>query len=295
MFCSDGLDPLDITKYGHIDHCINESIKLGLEPIDAISMASRNCFDYYNMGKDLGGIAPGKLADIIIFKDLKSVKPTKVFVGGKLVVSNGSIVAPIKKKVIPSWIKNTVKLKKFSSKDFEIKSKKKSVTANTILMQSEIITKLSSAELETSNGNVLSSIDKDVWKVAAFDRIHGTKNCAIGFLENFGANIDAFASTWSFHENDMIIIGSNDSDMALAANTLRKTQGGLVVVKSGKIKALLPLQMAGIISTDPFEKVSSNFEQFNNTIVDSGCKFSRPHLIPLFLPFLGSSINTNTF
>ena len=286
MFCSDGLDPLDITKYGHIDHCIKESIKLGLEPIDAISMASRNCFDYYNLGKDLGGIAPGKLADIIIFKDLKSVKPTKVFVGGKLVVSNGSVVAPIKKKVIPSWIKNTVKLKKFSSKDFEIKSKKKSVTANTILMQSEIITKLSSAELETSNGNVLSSIDKDVWKVAAFDRIHGTKNCTVGFLENFGANIDAFASTWSFHENDMIIIGSNDSDMALAANALRKTQGGLVVVKSGKIKASLPLQMAGIISTDPFEKVSSNFEQLNNTIVDSGCKFSRPHLIPLFLPFL---------
>jgi adenine deaminase len=153
-------------------------------------------------------------------------------------------------------------------------------------MQTEIITKLSSAELETSSGNVLSSPDKDVWKVAAFDRIHGTKNHIVGFLENFGADIGAFASTWSFHENDLIVIGSNDSDMALAANTLRKNQGGLVVVKSGKIKSLLPLQMAGIVSTDPFEKVSSNFEQINNTIVDSGCKFSRPHLIPLFLPFL---------
>ncbi len=286
MFCSDGLDPLDITKYGHIDHCIKESIKLGLKPIDAITMASRNCFDYYNMGKDLGGIAPGKLADIIIFKDLKTAKPSKVFVGGKLVVSNGSIVAPIKKKTIPSWIKNTVKLNKLSSKDFEIKSKKKDVSVNTILMQTEIITKLGSADLETSNGNVLSSIDKDVWKVAAFDRIHGTQKHVVGFLENFGAEIGALASTWSFHENDMIIIGSNDSDMALAANTLRKTQGGLAVVKSGKIKALLPLQMAGIVSTDSFEKVSSNFEQFNNTIVDSGCKFSKPHLIPLFLPFL---------
>ena len=286
MFCSDGLDPLDLTKYGHIDHCIKESIKLGLEPIDAITMASRNCFDYYNMGKDLGGIAPGKLADIIIFNNLKSIKPSKVFVGGKLVVSNGSIVSPIKKKVIPSWIKNTVKLKKFSSKDFEIKSKKNKVQANTIFMQTEIITKLSSAELKTSSGSVLLSPDKDVWKVAAFDRIHGTKNHTIGFLENFGADIGAFASTWSFHENDLIVIGSNDSDMALAANTLRKNQGGLVVVKSGKIKSLLPLQMAGIVSTDPFEKVSSNFEQINNTIVDSGCKFSRPHLIPLFLPFL---------
>jgi adenine deaminase len=84
----------------------------------------------------------------------------------------------------------------------------------------------------------------------------------------------------------LIVIGSNDSDMALAANTLRKTQGGLVVVKSGKIQALLQLKLAGIISIDSFEKVSSNFEQINNTIVDSGCKFSRPHLIPLFLPFL---------
>ncbi|HUU47503.1 MAG TPA: adenine deaminase C-terminal domain-containing protein [Nitrosopumilaceae archaeon] len=286
MFCSDGLHPLDITKYGHIDHCIKESVKLGLEPIDAITMASRNCFDYYNMGKDLGGIAPGKLADIIIFNDLKSIKPSKVFVGGKLVVSNGSIVSPINKKIIPSWIKNTVKLEKFSNKDFEIKSKKKMVQATTIFMQTEIITKLGSTELDTSNGNVMSSTDKDVWKVAAFDRIHGTKDHVVGFLENFGADIGAFASTWSFHENDLIVIGSNDSDMAVAANTLRKNQGGLVVVKSGRIEASLPLQMAGIISTDSFEKVSSNFEQINNTIIDSGCKFSRPHLIPLFLPFL---------
>ena len=286
MFCSDGLDPLDITKYGHIDHCIRESIKLGLKPIDAITMASRNCFDYYNMGKDLGGIAPGKLADILIFDDLKKIKPSKVFVGGKLVASNGSIVSPVKKKTIPSWIKNTVKTKKFSSSDFEIKSKKKKVDVNTILLQTEIITKLGSAELEVSDGVVNSSLDKDVWKVAAFDRIHGTKNHVVGFLENFGANIGAFASTWSFHENDLVIIGSNDSDMALAANTLRKTQGGLVVANSGKIDALLPLSLAGIISTDPFDKVSSNFEKVNNTIVDSGCKFSRPHLIPLFLPFL---------
>jgi len=286
MFCSDGLDPLDITKYGHIDHCIRESIKLGLKPIDAITMASRNCFDYYKMGKDLGGIAPGKLADILIFDDLKKIKPSKVFVGGKLVASNGSIVAPIKKKTIPSWIKNTVKIKKFSSKDFEIKSKKKKVNVNTISLQTEIITKLGSAELDVLDGTVIPSLEKDVWKVAAFDRIHGTKNHVVGFLENFGANIGAFASTWSFHENDLIVIGSNDSDMALAANTLRKTQGGLVVANSGKIDALLPLSLGGIISIDPFEKVSSNFEKVNNSIVDAGCKFSRPHLIPLFLPFL---------
>jgi adenine deaminase len=286
MFCSDGLDPLDIVKYGHIDHCVRESIKLGLHPIDAISMASKNCFDYYNMSKDLGGIAPGKLADILIFDDLNSIKPNKVFVGGKLVVSNGHFVTSIKKKIIPPWIKKTVKLKELSPKDFVIKSKKNTVFANTILMQTEIITKLGSVELVSKDGSVHASFDKDVWKVAAFDRIRGTNKHSIGFLENFGADIGALASTWSFHENDMIVIGSNDSDMSIAANTLIKNQGGLVVIKSGKIIASLPLQLAGIVSTDSFENVLSNFEQINKSIVDSGCKFSRPHLIPLFLPFL---------
>jgi len=234
----------------------------------------------------MGGIAPGKLADILIFDDLKSFRPNKVFVGGKMVVSDGTIVTPIKKKMISPWIKKTVKLKNFSKNDFLIKSKKKDVLANTIFMQTEIITKLGSAELHSKDGHVSASLDSDIWKIASFDRTHGTRRHSIGFLENFGADIGAFASTWSFHENDMIVIGSNDSDMAVASNHIVKNQGGLVVVKSGKVIASLPLQMAGIISTDSFEKVSSNFKKINDTIVDSGCIFSRPHLIPLFLPFL---------
>ena len=286
MFCSDGLDPNDITEFGHIDHCVREAVKLGVEPISAVSMASRNVFDYYNMDKDLGGIAPGKLADILVFDNLKSFKPTKVFVGGKLVVSNGSIVAPIKKKQIPSWIKNTVKLTRLHPSDFVVKSKKKNVTANTISMQTEIITKLGTLELKTKDGEVLPSKDKDVWKVAAFDRTNGTKKHTVGFLENFGADVGAFASTWSFHENDLIVIGSNDDDMSIAANHLIKNQGGLCVVKSNKILASLSLKFGGIISTDSFENVRDNFENINNTLVDSGCKFARPHLIPLFLPFL---------
>lgn len=287
MFCSDGLDPIDIQKYGHIDHCVRESIQLGVDPIDAITMASRNCFDYYNMGKDLGGIAPGKIADILVFDDLKSIKPRRVFVGGKLVVSNGSIVTRIKQRPIPSWIKNTVKIKKkFSKNDFEIKSKKSTVTANTISMISEIITKIGSVELPVKNGRVSASKQKDIWKVSAFDRTYGTGKHSVGFLENFGSDIGAFASTWSFHENDLIVIGSSDSDMALAANHLVKTQGGMAVAKDGKIISSMPLSFGGIVSTEPFEKVSTNFTAINNVIVDSGCKFQKPHLIPLFLPFL---------
>jgi len=287
MFCTDGVDPLDLEKFGHIDHCVREAIKNGINPIDAIVMASRNCFDYYNMGKDHGGIAPGKFADILVFDDLTSIKPRKVFVGGKLVASNGSIVTKIKNKSIPSWIKNTVKLrKKFSEKDFVVPSKKQSVQANAISMQTEIITKLETVDLTTKDGNVIPSKEKDVWKVAAYDRTFGSKKHSLGFLKNFGADIGAFASTWCFHENDLIVIGSNEKDMAAASNALLKTQGGLVAVKNETVMASLPLEFSGIISTKPFEKVASTFANLNNTIVDAGSKFKRPHLIPLFLPFL---------
>ncbi len=140
--------------------------------------------------------------------------------------------------------------------------------------------------MSVKDGNVLPSKQKDVWKVAAFDRTYGSGKHAIGFLENFGSEIGAFASTWSFHENDLIVIGSSESEMALAANHLVQTQGGMIVVKDSKTVASIPLSFGGLISTESFEKVLSKFTAFNETIVDFGCKFQKPHLIPLFLPFL---------
>jgi len=286
MFCSDGLDPIDITRFGHIDHCIRESVKQGLNQIDAISMASKNCFDYYNMGKDLGGIAPGKLADILVFDDLKKMKPNKIFIGGRLVVSNSTIVCKMQKHVIPKWMTKTIKLQKFSEDDFTVKSRADSVNVNVINMKTEIITEKINENLSVKDGNVIASTDKDVWKVAAFDRTFGSRKHTVGFLQNFGAKIGAFASTWNFHENNMIVIGSNEKDMAKAANSLITTQGGMVVISEGKILSSMPLQMAGIVSTDSFETVLKNFTNLNTVLADADCKFKKPHLIPLFLPFL---------
>ncbi|MDC0241719.1 amidohydrolase family protein [Candidatus Nitrosopelagicus sp.] len=286
MFCSDGLDPSDITNIGHIDHCVRESIKLGMNPIDAISMASRNCFDYYKMGNEFGGIGPGKIADILILDDYKKIKINKVILGGKIVVSNGKLVEQIHTPKIPTWMQKTVKIPKLHPNFFNVNSKNNSETVNTISMKTEIVTKKNTFDLDVKNSNVIASYDKDIWKVAALDRTFGSKTHAVGFLENFGADIGAFASTWSFHENDMIVIGSNESDMADACNKLAKSQGGLIIVKNGKTLASLPFQMGGIISTDTIEKVTKNFKKINDVLSDSGCKFKKPHLIPLFLPFL---------
>ena len=286
MFCSDGLDPSDLYNIGHIDHCVRESIKLGMNPIDAISMASKNCFDYYKMGNEFGGIGPGKIADILILDDYKKIKINKVILGGRIVVSNGKILQKIHSTKLPSWIAKTVKLPKLTDKNFYIKTKNYTETVNVISMKTEIVTKKTTANLDVKNLNVISSYDKDIWKVAAMDRTFGSKTHTIGFLENFGADIGAFASTWSFHENDMIVIGSNEKDMADAANKLTNSQGGIIVIKDGKTLASLPFQMAGIISTDPIKQVTKNFLKINHVLQDAGCKFKKPHLIPLFLPFL---------
>ena len=286
MFCSDGLDPFDISNIGHIDHCVRESIKLGMNPIDAISLASKNCFDYYKMGNDFGGIGPGKIADILILDDYEKIKINKVILGGKIVVSNGKILETIHSPKVPNWITKTVKLPKLSNKNFHVHSKNNTETVNIISMNTEIVTKKSTANLSVKDSNVLSSHDKDIWKVAAMDRTFGGSTHTVGFLENFGADIGAFASTWSFHENDMIVIGSNEKDMIDAANKLVKSQGGMIVIKDGKTLASLPFQMAGIISTDAVDKVTKNFTKINDVLLDAGCKFKKPHLIPLFLPFL---------
>jgi len=286
MFCSDGLDPFDISNIGHIDHCVRESIKLGMNPIDAISMASKNCFDYYKMGTEFGGIGPGKIADILILDDYKKIKINKVILGGKIVVSNGKILEIIHSPKIPTWIQKTVKLPKLTTENFILTSKNNTETVNIISMKTEIVTKKDTTNLSVKDSNVMASYDKDIWKVTAMDRTFGSKTKTIGFLKNFGADVGAFASTWSFHENDMIVIGSNEKDMADAANKLVKSQGGLIVVKNGKTLASLPFQMGGIISTDSIDKVTTNFTKINDVLLDSGCKFKKPHLIPLFLPFL---------
>jgi adenine deaminase len=286
MFCSDGVDPIDLSSYGHIDHCVRSAIKLGLDPIDAISMASKNCFDYYNLGQQFGGIAPGKMADILILDNLKKIKINSVLIGGKTVVSNGKLTSVIKKPKVPKWITSTVKLSKFSENDFSIKSLNTSENVNVINMKTEIVTEKTTEDLDTKNGNISPSFDKDVWKVAAFDRTYGTKKHAVGFLKNFGADIGAFASSWSFHENDLIVIGSNEKDMSIACNKLSKNQGGMIVVKDGKTLASMPFQLAGIISLNSIESVSKQFLEINSSMIDSGCKFKKPHLIPVFLPFL---------
>ena len=168
---------------------------------------------------------------MVILDDPGSFRPRMVIVGGKIVVRDGALVAQAPRRRVPGWLRRTVDLAELSAADFAISSKKPSVRANTIYMATEIITRPGSQDLPTRDGNVPASRDRDIWKVAAFDRISGTKRSTVGFLENFGAEIGAFATTKNFHENNLIVIGMDEEEMAMAANHLIRSQGGMAVVR----------------------------------------------------------------
>ena len=291
MFCSDGLDPAAIRTHGYIDYCIRQAVRLGVGPVDAVSMATRNVAAYYNMERDMGVVAPGRLADILVLADDRTFRPDMVMVGGKLVVSDGRLAVRMPPSRMPQWIRRTVWTPRLSARDFEVRPKRGRAAshANTIVLKTEIITGMGSAEVVVDgDGRVTPHPDRpDVWKVAAFDRTRRGGRRAIGFLEGFGGEVGAFASTWSFHENDMIVMGSDDAAMAGAANHLIRHQGGVVVVShNGSIAASMPLQYAGIVSTAPFDRVLEQFGQINDALADAGCRLERPLLVPLFLPFL---------
>ena len=332
MFCSDGVDPADLSRYGHMDHCVREAVAAGIDPARAIAMSSRSCFDYYGMSRDLGGVAPGRLADMVVLDDLERFAVADVFVGGRQVVGSGRLLAPgggmrarqPSRRRPRAWTRRTVMLRRLVPDDFAVRARgprsarPRRVAVNTIDLATEIITRRGTAELEARDGSVRASPDADVWKAAAFDRVRGSGRGAVAFLRGFGApGIGAFASTWSFHENDLVVIGRDDVSMAAAANAAAfpssavagagaGAAGGMAVVSADapgpsasppagsaaarrcqrRILALMPLGFAGIASAAPFDEAAAQLETVNLAISDAGCPLARPHLVPLFLPFL---------
>ena len=287
MFCSDGLSPPDMLRHGHIDHCVREAVRLGMNPVTAYTIASRNAFEYYQMGREMGSIAPGKVADIVVLDDLEQARVRDVYVGGRPVVHGGRLTVRTRRRAIPAWAQKTVRVRRwFVDGDFAVRTDASGAVVNTIVMKTEIITRLGSAELVAERG-VLSTGHGEIIRAAAFDRASARHRGTVGFLEGMGELDGAIATTWAFHENDLVIVGSNESDMAYAANAVVATGGGMAVVRNRRRVAHIPLDFGGIVSSRlSFAKAAASLDGINVAMRKAGCRFLRPYLVPLFLPFL---------
>jgi adenine deaminase len=293
MMATDGIDPVDMIKIGYIDHCLRLCVMSGMHPAKALQIASLNTATYYGLDEHLGGIAPGKVADIVVFKNLEDFTIAKVFVNGTLSVDDGKIMVKTKPFKHPSWTKNTVNIKKkLEAADFHVKvPKEKKLQDNKVQviisnLQTDIITKQDAAELTVINDNVRASKEKDVWKIAVIDRHHKSGNIGLGFVKGFKTDVDAFGSTINVCENQLIVIGTDEEQMAIAANTIMDMKGGLVAMKEGKVIAKYQMDIAGIMSSKSYEEASREYEEMNSTLKKYGCPFYKPLNVLFFAAFL---------
>ncbi len=258
LFCTDDKHPGDILEYGHIDYNIRLAIKEGIDPIDAIQMATLNAAECYGL-KGKGGIAPGYYADLVIVDNLEDFNILKVFKNGNLVGEELKPLFEKREKGILN-IGNTVNIGEINKEDLDIYLK--SNKARVIRIQpNNLITKMVERNVEIKDGKFIYSKDKDILKIAVIERHNATGNIGLGLVENFKLKGGAIGTTIAHDSHNIIVIGDNDDDILMVVKELEKIKGGITMVSNGSILKSLPLSIAGIMSNESVEKVSEELKE----------------------------------
>ena len=259
LLVTDDKHPGDLISQGHIDYIVREAIKAGKSPYNAVKMASFNAAEYFGL-KDRGAVAPGYKADLIVVSDLKDFVVEKVYKNGRLVAEDGRLTEEIVKPSIDQdryrRVRHSFNMHEVSPEDFKINSKgsKKRVIK---VVPGEIITD----EVIVDSGSPDAEPDKDIIKLAVVERHKGTGHIGLGFVTGYGIRKGAIASSVAHDSHNLIVAGTNDEDMALAANTVRENEGGLAVVCDGKVLSTLALPLAGLMCEDDAASVEAKLDE----------------------------------
>ena len=287
VLISDDTHPHTLLKDGHLDHIIRRAIVEGIDPLVAIQMVTINCAQCFRMDHELGSITPGKCADIVFIDDLNKVNVTKVIIDGNLVAENGKMTTTIEKYQYPEDAMNSMHIKdKITVESFNILAEEKDkVTARVMeIIPARVGTYERHIELDVIDGKVQCDTSKDVLKAAVFERHHETGKIGYGFVKGFGIKEGAMAATVAHDAHNLIVVGTNDEDMALAANTLVECGGGMVVVRHGQVLGLVPLPIAGLMSDRPLEEMAEKVERLDKAWKEIGCDIVSPFMTMALIP-----------
>ena len=261
ILVTDDRHPADLISEGHIDNIIRRAVKAGKSPLTAIRMASLQTAEYFGL-KSVGAVAPGYRADLLVLDDLETVKVCDVYCGGRLAVSEGKVI-DFKKPEIRSDIRKTVRnsfyLDELSPADFYIEPEGSRCRVIKIT-PGQLLTDESIAEIDFNRANGID-IKRDILKLAVIERHLNTGHKGIGFISGIGMKKGSIASSVSHDAHNLIVIGTNDEDMASAANRIRAMGGGNVVVSEGKIIAEMPLPEAGLMSDLSAAEIAAQNEE----------------------------------
>jgi adenine deaminase len=289
-FCADDRHVDDLHRVGHIDHHVRQAIKQGVPVLHAYRMASLNAALYYRLDHLIGSATPGRIADLLVLTDLSAAKPTQVYLNGKLAAENGKALFD-NPDSIPSWLYGTVTLPlNFSADAFRVEANgapDEVAVVHAMEMYDGYFKRAFEAELPIANGSVQADPAQDVAKIAIVDRHHGTDTRACGFVRGFGLQAGALAATTNCENQNLVIVGTNDADMAAAANALRELGGGYVAVKDQRVLAALPLPVAGIMSDLNWEAVLAQSDAVDAAARSLGSSLNSPFMILAFVGLAG--------
>ncbi len=261
LLCSDDRQPKTIFDAGHMNSHLKICVEEGLNPVDAIQMATLNAAEAFKLF-DRGAIKPGLRADIVLLNDLKNFFAEKVFIGGELVAEDGNYLPKIISHDI-SKVRGSVRVKNFSVDSLKMNLPSNKVNAIKIL-PGGVVTKKITAEIELdAAGDFIFNPAQDICKVAVVERHHDTGKVGLGFLAGYGIKFGAVAVSVAHDSHNIIVAGVNNFEMAFAVKSLIEMEGGMVLVKDEKIISSLPLPIAGIMSDDSGEQVSKNLERLH--------------------------------
>ncbi len=285
MFCVDDKFSADITNEGHIDYNVNEAIKLGLDPLKAIQMASLNAAEHFRLDDRLGALTPGRFADFILSDSLNPITPVQVYVGGRLVAEHGKLVVDVPPIRYAAWLKNTVKAKRGTkATHFRLAAQSSSVKVRVIeIVPDQIINYFREAELKVVDGQVQPDVAQDVLKIAVVERHGKNGNIAVAFAKGFGLKRGAIGGTVAHDHHNIVVLGTNDDDMAACVRALVKSRGGFVAVADGEVLADLPLPVAGLMSDRPAAEVNKALARLNAAARELGSPLNSPFMTLSFV------------
>lgn len=275
FFVTDDKQPADLVQ-GHMDMLVRKAIKLGIEPIEAVSMATINIAKHYRFDQLAGSLSIGRRANIVILDDLLNFKI-------KQVIMKGRMKPKIEEMEYPKYVFKTVKYQKIEPDDLKISSRKKTVLAHVIeIVPSKLVTERSVEELKTYRNAVLPDIKRDVLAIAVVERHGKSGNIGRGFVRGFNLKKGAIGQSIAHDSHNVILIGTNFEDMALCANKIREMQGGIAIAE-GRVIDYLPLPFAGILSTKDAYEVDKKLKVLHKTIKEMGCRLEAPFMQVSFL------------
>ena len=266
LFATDDKHPGDLIKLGHIDHILRMAINLGADPIKCFKIASYNAANHYGLHR-IGAIAPGYKANFVVIDNVSSVKIDSCYLNGIKVSEADKVIERYaeKEKIDKSKyprVYNSFNLKELTEKDFMFDIPKGEAKGNAIsLVPGGILTEFYDVKLDKDAKEFGVDIDNDIVKLAVVERHNNTGHIGLALMHGYGIKHGAVASSVSHDSHNIIVVGTNAKDMALAANTIRKNKGGLCITRDGRVIKDLAFEIAGLMTGQNIDYVSSTMAE----------------------------------